>query len=75
MRALQTAREIEAEVIQRGWPLGEALGSEAYFIERCRTGRAVGQRIPEWTHPGGSGEFVVMRVRSLVTRGRASTGP
>jgi DNA-binding FadR family transcriptional regulator len=40
-RAEQIARELEDEIIARGWPVGEVLGSEAEFIERLGISRSV----------------------------------
>ena len=40
-RAAQVAQEIEAEIMRRGWPVGEAIGSEAQLIERFGVGRPV----------------------------------
>jgi DNA-binding FadR family transcriptional regulator len=34
------AREIEAEIMDRGWPVGEYLGSESNLIERYQVSRA-----------------------------------
>ncbi len=39
--AAQTAQRIEADVIRRGWPVGESLGSEADLRERLGVSRAV----------------------------------
>jgi len=39
--ASQVARRIEAEVIRRGWPVGESLGSEVDLRERHRVSRSV----------------------------------
>ncbi|MET7335411.1 FCD domain-containing protein [Nonomuraea sp. NPDC005650] len=39
--AAQVARGIEAEVIRRGWPVGESLGSELELRERFRVSRSV----------------------------------
>jgi DNA-binding FadR family transcriptional regulator len=40
-RAERIARELEDEIIARGWPVGEVLGSEADFIERLGISRSV----------------------------------
>lgn len=40
-RAAEVARDIEAEIIRRGWPIGEVLGSEAELRERFGVSRAV----------------------------------
>src|SRR4051812_2455480 len=39
--ATQIARRIEAEVLRRGWPVGESLGSEPQLRERFGVSRAV----------------------------------
>src|SRR4051812_2796425 len=39
--AAQVARRIEAEVVQRGWPVGESLGSEPDLRERHGVSRSV----------------------------------
>ncbi|GGN43914.1 FadR/GntR family transcriptional regulator [Streptomyces fuscichromogenes] len=39
--AAQTARRIETDVIRRGWPVGESLGSEGELRERLGVSRAV----------------------------------
>lgn len=39
--AAQVARRIEAEVVQRGWPVGESLGSEPDLRERYGVSRSV----------------------------------
>jgi DNA-binding FadR family transcriptional regulator len=40
-RASQIARRIEADVIQRGWPIGLSLGSEQALQQRYRVSRSV----------------------------------
>lgn len=40
-RAAQIARSIEAEIIGRGWPIGESLGSEQELQQRYRVSRSV----------------------------------
>lgn len=74
-RAAQVAQEIEAEVMRRGWPVGEAIGSEAQLIERYGVGRPVLReafRILEsrWVakpRPGpGGGLLVTAPQRSMV---------
>ncbi|MGH3958952.1 FadR/GntR family transcriptional regulator [Mycobacterium sp.] len=40
-RASQIARRIEADVIRRGWPAGESLGSEQVLQQRYRASRSV----------------------------------
>ncbi|HEY4792702.1 MAG TPA: hypothetical protein VII18_01430, partial [Mycobacterium sp.] len=35
-RASQIARRIEADVIRRGWPVGQSLGSEQALQQRYR---------------------------------------
>ncbi|HEX4391415.1 MAG TPA: FCD domain-containing protein, partial [Mycobacterium sp.] len=40
-RASQIARRIEADVIRRGWPLGQSLGSEQALQQRYRVSRSV----------------------------------
>jgi DNA-binding FadR family transcriptional regulator len=39
--ATQIARRIEAEVLRRGWPVGESLGSEPQLRERFGVSRAI----------------------------------
>ncbi|WP_242424173.1 FadR/GntR family transcriptional regulator [Frankia sp. EI5c] len=39
--ASRLARTIELEIIRRGWPVGEGLGSEAQLMERYQVGRSV----------------------------------
>jgi DNA-binding FadR family transcriptional regulator len=39
-RAEQVAMQLEAEIIERGWPVGEVLGSEAELIERYGVSRS-----------------------------------
>lgn len=39
--ATQVARRIEAEVLRRGWPVGESLGSEPQLREQFGVGRAI----------------------------------
>jgi DNA-binding FadR family transcriptional regulator len=39
--AESVARQLEDEIIARGWPVGEVLGSEAEFVERLGISRAV----------------------------------
>src|SRR3954449_1504876 len=39
--AAQVARRIEAEVVRRGWPVGESLGSEPDLRERHGVSRSV----------------------------------
>ncbi|GAA0556274.1 FadR/GntR family transcriptional regulator [Actinomadura livida] len=39
--AEHVARRIEDEIVERGWPVGEAIGSEARLIERYGVSRAV----------------------------------
>lgn len=65
--AAQIACEIEAEIIRRGWPVGEALGSEAQLIERFGVGRPVlrealrilESRLVAKPRPGPGGGLVV----------------
>ncbi|MFC1437262.1 FCD domain-containing protein [Streptacidiphilus sp. N1-10] len=40
-RAVQVARRIEDEILARGWPVGEVLGSEAELRERFGVSRSV----------------------------------
>jgi DNA-binding FadR family transcriptional regulator len=40
-RASQIARRIEADVIRRGWPIGQSLGSEQALQQRYRVSRSV----------------------------------
>jgi DNA-binding FadR family transcriptional regulator len=40
-RASQIARGIEADIIRRGWPIGESLGSEQALQERYQVSRSV----------------------------------
>jgi DNA-binding FadR family transcriptional regulator len=40
-KAAEVARRIEAEIVARGWPLGELLGSEPELIARYGVSRAV----------------------------------
>jgi DNA-binding FadR family transcriptional regulator len=40
-RAAQIARRIESEIIRRGWPVGESLGSEQALQQRYRASRSV----------------------------------
>jgi DNA-binding FadR family transcriptional regulator len=40
-RASQIARRIEADIIRRGWPVGESLGSEQALQQRYRVSRSV----------------------------------
>jgi DNA-binding FadR family transcriptional regulator len=40
-RAEIIARELEDEIIAKGWPVGEVLGSESEFIERLGISRSV----------------------------------
>lgn len=40
-RAVQIARQLEDEIIARGWPVGEALGSEPELQERFGVSRSV----------------------------------
>ena len=40
-RASQIARRIEADIIRRGWPIGESLGSEQALQERYQVSRSV----------------------------------
>jgi DNA-binding FadR family transcriptional regulator len=40
-RAAQIARHIEADIIRRGWPIGESLGSEQALQHRYRVSRSV----------------------------------
>lgn len=40
-RASQIARRIEADIIRRGWPVGESLGSEQALQERYQVSRSV----------------------------------
>jgi DNA-binding FadR family transcriptional regulator len=40
-RAAQIARCLEAEIIGRGWPVGESLGSEYDLRQRCGASRSV----------------------------------
>ena len=40
-RASTIARHIEADIIRRGWPIGESLGSERALQERYRVSRSV----------------------------------
>ncbi|MGF7239210.1 MAG: FadR/GntR family transcriptional regulator, partial [Frankia sp.] len=65
--ASRLAREIEQEIIRRGWPVGEGLGSESALMEQYRVGRSVlreAVRILEsrWVakpRPGPGGGLVV----------------
>ncbi|SNQ46576.1 Transcriptional regulator, GntR family [Frankia canadensis] len=75
-RAAWVARQIEADIIARGWPVGEALGSEAQLIERFGVGRPVLReafRILEsrWVakpRPGPGGGLVVTAPRRSSVR-------
>jgi DNA-binding FadR family transcriptional regulator len=40
-RAAQIARRIEGDIIRRGWPVGQSLGSEQALQERYRASRSV----------------------------------
>lgn len=40
-RATQIARRIEADIIRRGWPVGESLGSEHLLQQRYHVSRSV----------------------------------
>jgi DNA-binding FadR family transcriptional regulator len=40
-RASQIARRIEADIIRRGWPIGQSLGSEQALQQRYRVSRSV----------------------------------
>jgi DNA-binding FadR family transcriptional regulator len=40
-RASQIARRIEADIIRRGWPIGQSLGSEAALQQRYQVSRSV----------------------------------
>lgn len=40
-RASQIARRIEADIIRRGWPIGESLGSEQALQQRYQVSRSV----------------------------------
>jgi DNA-binding FadR family transcriptional regulator len=40
-RAPQIARRIEADIIRRGWPIGQSLGSEQALQQRYRVSRSV----------------------------------
>lgn len=40
-RAAQIARRLEADIIRRGWPVGESLGSEQALQERYHVSRSV----------------------------------
>jgi DNA-binding FadR family transcriptional regulator len=40
-RASQIARRIEADIIRRGWPVGQSLGSEQVLQQRYRASRSV----------------------------------
>ncbi|HZU45877.1 MAG TPA: FCD domain-containing protein, partial [Mycobacterium sp.] len=40
-RAVKIARRIEADIIRRGWPIGESLGSEQALQHRYRVSRSV----------------------------------
>ncbi|OBK96072.1 GntR family transcriptional regulator [Mycobacterium asiaticum] len=40
-RAAQIARCIEADIVRRGWPVGESLGSEALLQQQFRVSRSV----------------------------------
>jgi DNA-binding FadR family transcriptional regulator len=40
-RASQIARRIEADIIRRGWPVGESLGSEQVLQQRYQVSRSV----------------------------------
>lgn len=40
-RASQIARRIEADIIRRGWPVGQSLGSEQALQQRYRVSRSV----------------------------------
>jgi DNA-binding FadR family transcriptional regulator len=40
-RAAQIARRIEADIIRRGWPVGQSLGSESALQKRYRASRSV----------------------------------
>jgi DNA-binding FadR family transcriptional regulator len=65
--ASRLARAIEQEIMRRGWPIGEGLGSEAQLMERYQVGRSVFReavRILEsrWVarpRPGPGGGLVV----------------
>ncbi len=65
--AMRLAHAIEQEIIGRGWPVGEGLGSEAQLMERYQVGRSVlreAVRILEsrWVarpRPGPGGGLVV----------------
>ncbi len=65
--ASRLAREIEQEIIRRGWPVGEGLGSESALMEQYQVGRSVlreAVRILEsrWVakpRPGPGGGLVV----------------
>lgn len=65
--ASRLAREIEQEIVRRGWPVGEGLGSESALMERYQVGRSVlreAVRILEsrWVakpRPGPGGGLVV----------------
>jgi DNA-binding FadR family transcriptional regulator len=65
--ASRLARAIEQEIMRRGWPVGEGLGSEAQLMERYQVGRSVFReavRILEsrWVarpRPGPGGGLVV----------------
>jgi DNA-binding FadR family transcriptional regulator len=64
---MRLAHAIEQEIISRGWPVGEGLGSEAQLMERYQVGRSVlreAVRILEsrWVarpRPGPGGGLVV----------------
>jgi DNA-binding FadR family transcriptional regulator len=64
---MRLARTIEQEIIRRGWPVGEGLGSEAQLMDRYKVGRSVlreAVRILEsrWVarpRPGPGGGLVV----------------
>jgi DNA-binding FadR family transcriptional regulator len=40
-RAAQIARRIEADIVRRGWPVGDSLGSEPALQQRYRVSRSV----------------------------------
>jgi DNA-binding FadR family transcriptional regulator len=40
-RASKIARHIEAEIVRRGWPIGESLGSEHALQQRFCVSRSV----------------------------------
>src|SRR6478609_5776210 len=39
--AAQVARDIQADVVNRGWPIGEVIGSEAELLDRHGVSRAI----------------------------------